>query len=58
MTVDPDLAWISVTAALIDSCRLRGEDEYTVAGEVSTQSLYGGGNPLPDFRRYLNLAEK
>lgn len=44
--------------ALIDSYRLRVEDEYTFTGEISTRSLYGGANPLPDFRRYLNLAEK
>ena len=43
---------------LIDTYRLRIEDEYTTNGEVSLNSLYGGGNPLPDFRRFLNKAEK
>ncbi|KAL8868943.1 MAG: hypothetical protein Q9174_004646 [Haloplaca sp. 1 TL-2023] len=43
---------------LIDAYRLRIEDEYTFTGDVSMNSLYGGGNPIKDFRRFLNKAEK
>lgn len=40
---------------LIDSYRLRVEDDYHFRGELS--GLYNEENPLPHFRRYLNLAE-
>ena len=35
---------------------MRIEDNYTFAGDAC--GLYAGQNPLPDFRRFLNLAEK
>ncbi|MCJ1393321.1 hypothetical protein MMC18_006193 [Xylographa bjoerkii] len=43
-------------AQIIDSYRLRMEDEYKFRGDAG--GLYAGENPLPDFRRYLNRAEK
>ncbi|KAI9048174.1 hypothetical protein LZ554_007969 [Drepanopeziza brunnea f. sp. 'monogermtubi'] len=41
---------------LIDCYRLRVEDEYKYAGE--TRGLYGGEDPLADFREFLDMAEK
>ena len=41
---------------LIDCYRLRIEDDYTFSGDAG--GLYAEENPLPDFRRFLNLAEK
>ncbi|MCJ1285108.1 hypothetical protein MMC26_004446 [Xylographa opegraphella] len=41
---------------IIDSYRLRIEDEYTFHGDAG--GFYAGEVPLPDFRRYLNRAEK
>ncbi|KAG0014767.1 hypothetical protein BGZ81_000263 [Podila clonocystis] len=38
---------------LIDTYRLRVEDDYVLEGEVSIDSLYGGGNPLEDFKDFL-----
>ncbi|KAF9216146.1 hypothetical protein BGZ59_010886 [Podila verticillata] len=38
---------------LIDTYRLRVEDDYVLEGEVSANSLYGGGNPLEDFKDFL-----
>ncbi|KAG0089088.1 hypothetical protein BGZ93_006931 [Podila epicladia] len=38
---------------LIDTYRLRVEDDYVLEGEVSVNSLYGGGNPLEDFKDFL-----
>ena len=35
---------------------MRVEDDYVFAGD--TRGLYNGDNPLPDFRRFLNMAEK
>lgn len=43
---------------LIDSYRMRVEDDYVFTGEISYNSLYGGGQPINDFRRFLNMAEK
>jgi len=40
---------------LIDSYRLRVEDDCNFRGEFS--GLYNQENPLPHFRRYLDLAE-
>jgi mitochondrial splicing suppressor protein 51 len=40
---------------LIDCFRMRVEDEY-VFGEQNI-GIYGGENPLPEFRRFLRLAE-
>lgn len=45
-----------VYAAIIDSYRLRIEDEYVFTGEAS--GLYAHEDPLPDFRRYLAKVEK
>ena len=45
-------------AYLIDSYRLRVEDEYVFTGDIGNDSLYGGGQPIKDFRRFLNKAEK
>lgn len=39
---------------LVDTYRLRMEDEYTFTGDVRTDGLYGGGNPLRRFRRFMN----
>ena len=47
-----------VFAHLIDAYRLRIEDEYFVNGNVSEHSLYGGGDPIRDFQRFLDRAEK
>ncbi|OWP03035.1 hypothetical protein B2J93_3661 [Marssonina coronariae] len=47
-----------VFTQLIDCYRLRVDDEYTFTGEVSVHGLYGGANPLPDFKRFLDKAEK
>ena len=46
-----------VFTLLIDSYRMRVEDEYTYRGDVSDDSIYGGGNPVPGFRRFLQKAE-
>lgn len=46
-----------VYSLLTDSYRLRIEDEYTFTGDVDVDSLYGGGNPVKGFRRYLRKAE-
>lgn len=43
---------------LIDAYRLRVEDEYVFTGEVGSDTLYGSGRPIEDFRRFLNKAEK
>ncbi|MCJ1475094.1 hypothetical protein MMC13_003754 [Lambiella insularis] len=43
-------------AQLIDSYRLRVEDEYVFRGDAG--GLYAGEDPLPDFKSYLNRAEK
>ncbi len=43
-------------AAIIDSYRLRVEDEYTFRGDAS--GLYGDEDPLPCFRDYLDQAEQ
>ena len=40
---------------LIDSYRMRVEDDYSFRGEVT--GLYNQENPLRHFRRYLDLAE-
>ena len=41
---------------LIECYRLRVEDEYVFQGEAG--GLYGGYNPLPEFRRFLNKAQR
>ncbi|MCJ1382774.1 hypothetical protein MMC17_005887 [Xylographa soralifera] len=43
-------------AQIIDSYRLRIEDEYKFRGDAG--GLYAGEDPLPDFRHYLERAEK
>ena len=43
-------------AAIIDAYRLRIEDEYVFQGDAG--GLYAEEDPLPDFKRFLNLAEK
>lgn len=43
---------------LIDSYRMRVEDEYVFTGNIGRDSLYGGGQPIKDFRRFLDKAEK
>lgn len=43
---------------LIDAYRLRVEDEYVMTGDVSMDSLYGGGNPMNGFKKFLTKAEK
>ena len=43
-------------AQIIDSYRLRIEDEYKFRGDAG--GLYAGEAPLPDFRQYLNRAKK
>lgn len=35
---------------------MRIEDDYVFCGDAG--ALYAGDNPLPDFRRFLKLAEK
>ncbi|MCJ1425932.1 hypothetical protein MMC29_003833 [Sticta canariensis] len=41
--------------AIIDSYRLRKDDEYKFTGDTS--GLYNQEHPLPDFRRFLNQVE-
>lgn len=41
---------------IIDAYRLRVEDEY--AFSANTRGIYNEEAPLPDFRRFLNKAEK
>jgi splicing suppressor protein 51 len=41
---------------LIDSYRMRVEDEYTWSGELT--GLYAGEHPLIGFRKFLDLAER
>jgi tetratricopeptide (TPR) repeat protein len=42
---------------LIDSYRLRVEDEYTMTGDVDERSLYGGTpTPLPHFKAFIKKA--
>ena len=43
---------------LIDAYRMRVEDEYVFTGDISEDSLYGGGQPIKEFRRFLNKTEK
>ncbi|CAM6085172.1 unnamed protein product [Calypogeia fissa] len=40
---------------LIDSFCMRVEDEYVYGGNII--GLYNGNNPLPDFKKFLHLAE-
>lgn len=43
---------------LIDTYRLRMEDNYNLEGEVDNDSIYGGARDgRPGFRRFLRLAE-
>lgn len=42
-------------AHLIDCFRMRVEDEYAFAGE--NIGIYGGEDPRPPFREFLDLAE-
>jgi len=41
---------------LIDCYRMRVEDDYKFAGD--NRALYAGEPPLPDFKHFLDLAEK
>lgn len=41
---------------LIDCYRMRVEDDYKFAGD--TRGLYNEEDPLPDFKHFLDLAEK
>lgn len=43
---------------IVDAYRFRLDDEYNQTGDVSNDSLYGGGDPHADFKRFLNKAEK
>ena len=43
-------------ARIIDSYRMRIEDEYKFRGDAS--GLYDGEDPLPDFQRFLRKAEE
>ncbi|KAK3710703.1 hypothetical protein LTR37_010122 [Vermiconidia calcicola] len=47
-----------VYTLLIDSYRMRVEDEYNFRGDVDDDSIYGGGDPTKGFRRFLLEAEK
>ena len=48
-----------VFALLIDTYRLRVEDDYTFTGDVDVDSLYGGrADGRRGLRRFLRLAEK
>lgn len=47
-----------VYTLLLDSYRLRVEDEYVFRGDVSDNLLYGQDNPAVGFRRFLVKAEK
>lgn len=52
-----DLTEKEAFSHLIDAYRLRVEDEYVMNGDVYSKTLYGGGNPLRHFYRYLDKAE-
>lgn len=41
---------------LIDCYRMRVEDDYKFAHE--NRGIYGGEDPVPDFKAFLDLAEK
>ncbi|KAL3688449.1 hypothetical protein R1sor_014758 [Riccia sorocarpa] len=41
---------------LIDSFRLRRDDEYTFNGDIC--EFYGGGSPMPGFKYYLKQAKQ
>ena len=43
---------------LCDSYRMRVEDDYAFRGDVSEDSIYGGGDPAKGFRRFLIKAEE
>ena len=43
-------------AAIIDAYRLRVEDKYVF--RQNSSGLYAGEDPMPEFKRFLNLAEK
>ncbi|KAI1302222.1 putative MYND domain protein [Xylaria venustula] len=46
-----------VVGVLIDSYRMRIEDEYTFEGNASADSIYGGADSsLPGFRKFLRSA--
>ena len=47
-----------VFTLLIDSYRMRVEDEYCYRGDISDDSIYGQGDPTVGFRRFLQKAEK
>lgn len=49
---------IEVYKVLVDSFRMRVEDEYSFPGDVMEDSAYGDGDPAKGFRRYLLQAEK
>ena len=51
--------WHRIYGRLIDSYRLRVEDEYTLTGDVDMDCLYGGEQmPIRHFRRYAKKAKK
>ncbi|KAG0345816.1 hypothetical protein BG004_003023 [Podila humilis] len=41
---------------LIDAYRFRVEDDYVLEGDISDDSLYGGGDPVQGFKRFLEKA--
>lgn len=45
-----------VFALLIDTHRLRMDDDYKLTGDVEEDSLYDGGDPRPGFIRFLAQA--
>lgn len=47
-----------VFTLLIDSYRMRMEDEYVFRGDVDDDSLYGEGDPTKGFRRFRQKAER
>ncbi|KAG6549217.1 hypothetical protein Mapa_009203 [Marchantia paleacea] len=53
---DEGLTHEEVYVKLIDSFRLRRDDEYTFSAEIC--EFYGGGNPLPGFKHYMKQAKK
>ncbi|KAF9404565.1 hypothetical protein BGZ94_004095, partial [Podila epigama] len=56
--VAPDRDPEDVYRLLIDTYRLRVEDDYNLSGEVSEGSLYDGGDGVDDFLRFLALVDE
>ncbi|KAF9931057.1 hypothetical protein FBU30_010886 [Linnemannia zychae] len=49
---------MDVQKLLVDTYRLRMEDNYVFDGDADVDSIYGGGDGAQGFKRFLELAER